>query len=196
MRFRLRPTVLVALAMSLPAVAADGPLVEVHANAGFDLDVAGVVLHEAPAGGLVAWSPIDLSGASASGALSVTGPAGRYALMACVHPDTVVPFGVYAYEFSVSARSDGEATLFAEIVPMFGGDSPDTDGPCARPWAGYASTGGRFTGAATFRARIARDYAQPDVLLSLVVHKGVEGVLVDDWSLGLEADPLAVDGFE
>lgn len=196
MRFRIRHAALVALAATLPAAVAAAPPVEVHANAGFDFDIAGVVLGDAPPGGFIAWSPLDLANATVSGALRVAGPAGLYRLTACVHPDAVVPFGVYAYEFGITARAASEAWLWAEVVPMFGGDSPETDGPCNRPWTGYASTGGRFTGPATFHARIARQNADPDTYLMLVLHKGVGDVLIDDWSLVLEANPLAVDGFE
>jgi hypothetical protein len=180
-----------AVAFAAPSRAAG---IEVHANAGFDLDIAGVELAGAPPGGALAWSPLDLAGMNASGALRITGPAGAYVVTACVHPS--MPFGRYAYEFGVRASAAEEASLFAELVPMFGGDSPETDGPCARPWVDYASTGGRFTGAATFRTHIASGYAWPDVFLRLVVHKADTDVLVDDWSLVLEADPLVVDGFE
>ena len=193
----MRPLLALAAVIALAAAyaapsCADG--IETHANAGFDLDIAGVELASAPAGGALAWSPLDSAGASASGALRITGPAGGYVVTACVHPS--VPFGRYAYEFGVRASAVDEASLFAEIVPMITGDSPDTDGPCEGPWTAYASTGGRFTGDTTYRTRIASDYAWPDVFLSIVVHKSDTDVLVDDWSLVLEADPLVVDGFE
>src|SRR5688572_33168504 len=84
------------LAGLLVASAPSAAPLELNANVEFDLDVAGVALLEAPAGGVLLWSPLDLTGRLGSGTLRIAGPAGSYALARCVSMPAL-PFADYAY---------------------------------------------------------------------------------------------------
>lgn len=173
--------------------------VEVNPNAQFDADIAGVALREAPSGGSIAWSPEDLTGRAGSGSLRIMGPAGVYVLHACVHPEPAVAYAYqpFRYELSARARALGTpAVVTAEVVLMFGGDDPETDGPCNRPTTGYLGTQSVVVSDATLAASKVENAAWPDASLSITVRKSVGDFELDAWSLKLEELPLLADDFE
>ena len=175
--------------------ASAGPL-ELNPNAQFDADVGGVVLRDAPPGGTVAWSPLDLAGTPGSGALRVSGPPGFYALARCAEVPAL-PWAQYAYAMTVRLRALGApAAVYGDVVLMWGGDS-ELDGPCNRPWIGFAAAYASPSPDAELAARIARERLAVDASQQLVVNKADDAdVLVDAWSLTIDADPLTADGFE
>lgn len=191
----LRKVTLLA-ALLLPGAATAEPL-ELNANVQFDADVAGVVLATAPAGGMLLWSPLDLSGRPGSGTLVVAGPAGAYVLARCASTPPL-PYADYAYALSLRLRSLGAAPVArAEVWLMWGGDDPENDGPCQRPLIATAAASALPDPDAELAARIPRASLAADAAQRLVLHKadGAD-VLVDAWSLTIDADPLTADGFE
>jgi len=189
---------LAALTVALASGAAAAPS-EVNPNAHFDLDIAGVTLRNAPVGAVMSWTPQDLTGRIGSGALRLTGPAGGYTLSGCVHPDRFVaaPFDATRYEFTARMLSpDLPAVVSGRVVLMFGGDDPENDGPCNRPWVAELSAQGVAAPDASLAASRVEQAAWPDAWLTLEIHKGPADVLVDAWSLTVEGVPLLVDGFE
>lgn len=191
----LRKVTLLAAVLATQAATAE-PL-ELNANAQFDADVAGVVLATAPAGGMLSWAPLDLSGRPGSGTLVVAGPAGPYVIARCASTPAL-PFADYAYALSLKLRSLGSAPAArAEVTLMWGGDDPESDGPCNRPRIATAAASAMPDPDADLAARIPRAFLVADAAQQLVLHKADDAdVLVDAWSLTIDADPLTADGFE
>jgi hypothetical protein len=185
------------LAGLLVASAPSAAPLELNANVEFDLDVAGVALLEAPAGGVLLWSPLDLTGRLGSGTLRIAGPPGHYAVARCVSMPAL-PFADYAYALTLRVRTLGAPPVArAQVELMWGGDDPDTDGPCFRPRIATAEAVASPAPDAELAARIPRAFLVADAAQTLQLHKAdAADVLVDAWSLTIDADPLTADGFE
>ena len=185
-----------AIGALIACAGARAATLELNPNAHFDADVAGLVLSGAPAGAALEWSPLDLTGRVPSGSARLSGPAGTYFVSICgqVPP---LPFARYDFAARVRLRSpDGAATVFGELVPMFGGDDPVDGGPCRRPRVDYASAYGFPAPEADFGLLIRNSMLWPDVAFGLVIHKPDGDFLLDGLSLTIDGDPIATDGFE
>jgi hypothetical protein len=185
------------LAGLLVAGATRAEPLELNPNAQFDADVVGVALVAAPSGGVLLWSPLDLSGRLGSGTLRVAGPAGAYVLHRCASTPPL-PFVDYAYSLTVKLRSlGGTPAARAEVVLMWGGDDGGSDGPCRRPTIATAAASAFPDPEAELEARVPRAFLVADAAQQIVLHKVDDAdVLVDAWSLTIDADPLTADGFE
>jgi hypothetical protein len=185
---RLLATLVTACALPVHA-----EVVELNANAGFDRDIAGVVVLGPPGG--AHWSPNDLSGDAGSGSLMLSGPAGRYTLLLCVRPAAALPAGRYVFDFSLRSQGTAPATLVSESIFAFGGDDPVNDGPCDGPWTAYL----RYAGQAPVAAPAVIGSSIPTAAFPLLhvivqVDKSDAGaVFVDDWSVRVDTDVVFRD---
>lgn len=187
----MRRTSKVLLAWLLLACAtAHGRVIELHANSGFDGDVAGVVATP-PAGGNVAWSTVDLTGDPDSGSISLTGPPGLYQLYICVLPEPQLKPIRHFFQLSVRARGGVGSSLVFEGIFTTAFEPPNH--PCEGAFAAWVRRYSQVAQSTRVDASIAA-YAWPGLGVNLQVTKSDgEPLLIDDWSVQVDEDMIFRD---
>lgn len=186
----MRRASIVLFASLIACASAHARVIELHANAGFDRDIAGV-RGVAPEGGSMSWSDTDLTGDAGSGALMLTGPAGSYVVEICAHPEAQLKPIRHFYEFSVRARGGAGAALLHEGIFTFAFEDFTT--PCE---GGFAALVRRYAtiGASTLIDASIPAYAWTGLSAILHVTKPDDGpLLIDDWSVHVDEDMIFRD---
>lgn len=190
---RLLATIVFALAS---AASARAEVIELNANAGFDEGLAGVFAF-APPGGNVGWTAGGFGNAPGSGALALTGPAGRYVVRLCLSPQSALP-GDKRSEFRITARVGAPqgATVVTQARFGFGGDAPGSDAPCDGPLTAElrrTETVAPSNDATPVGSGINTN-AWPQATVELVIDKvGDAPLLVDDWRVSVDTDVVFRD---
>ncbi len=189
-----RISALATLLFALVGADASAAVVELHANSGFDRDVAGASLIGAPGGGSLGWSATDLTGDVDSGSLVLTGPAGRYKVQLCLHPMQAFGFARNVYDFAARVQGSAPASVKTEGIFALAGDQV-SDLACEGPWLAYLVHAGTSSvqQPTELRSAIAAT-ATPLLQVLLTVDKGDAGpLLVDDWSVRVDTDVIFRD---
>lgn len=186
----MRRASIVLCAALLACGSARARVIELHANAGFDRDIAGVVATP-PAGGSVAWSSIDLTGDPDSGSIVLSGPPGLYTLYVCVLPEPQLKPIRHFFDLSVRARGDAGSSLLFEGIFTTAFEPPNH--PCEGAFAAWVRRYSPVVQSTRVDASISA-YAWPGLGVNVQVTKSSgEPLLIDDWSVHVDEDIIFRD---